>query len=110
MTNNLYAFVEGNIVFMIADKFKLKMLNAMGHKQVEIVELSPETEIAECSIGLHYPNVKYLRFQNIEKTKYYYWILEYPSELSYEAVLEYFNEPDCDNDGSNIINNDYSND
>ena len=82
----------------------------MGQKQVEIVELSPETEIAEYSVSLHYPNVKYLLFQNIEKTKYYYWILEYPSELSYEAVLEYFNEPDCDNDGSNNSHPDYSND
>ena len=110
MTNNLYAFVENNIVFLIAEKAKLKMLNAMGQKQVEIVELSPETEIAEYSVGCGYQNVKYLRFQNIEKTKYYYWILEYSSEMSYEQVLEYFNEPDCDNDGSNNSHPDYSND
>lgn len=108
MKNNLFAFVEGNIVFMISDSIKLKMFNLMGQKQVKIVELLPLVETKELQFTGS-TNLKYLLFKDTLGNPYY-WITEWPSEISYEDAVFLFQEPDCDNDGSNIINNDYSND
>jgi len=108
MTNNLYAFVENNIVFLIAEKAKLRMLNAMSQKETKIVELLPLIETKELQFTGS-TNLKYLLFKDTFG-KPYYWITEWPSEVSYEDAEFLFHEPDCDNDGSNNSHPDYSND
>lgn len=116
MKSNLFAFVENNIIFLIAEKPKLEIFNLMGNKQVRTVELLPEMEVREIQFTGSV-NLKYIVFEDTLGDAYF-WILEWPSEVDYEDIVFMFKkntisddtEPDCDNDGSNIINPDYSND